>query len=499
MSKNKNSIDVISIPKSKDLDVDKIVTNIKKQANEKHVNYLKQLDSTKVSTINTWENGEFLADGWHEPEDIGGTMARWTKGNFSFYFRGGNKGTNKLILNVVAIPPHNQRVSLTLKHDKKKISRCELDMPGKAVFHLPDKLANNLQLFSISVNPKVTPSKDKLSLDHRELGVAIDTISSQLLSSKGFIHSSDLDNSLNSMTALGNQLQKLSVPDLLLPKRTRLRFFKSLILKLIRVYTSIQSAFNTFVFEYTEHNNHALTEIVEYIKYLDSQLSSQLDTTSKKDVADSFKSVEAEFYTFHQSKFRNNKLVKQNQQSYIKHLKPLIENKTQSPFIELGFGDGSFIKLLNDNEITNVIGVDINPVYINNAKEKGFKVVQSDAVEYMSKLSNPIAGFSSFHLFEHLRFDQIYVILSRAFINLENNGVVIIETPNPENIQTAAHYFYLDYTHVNPLPPLLLQSLMEFIGYKNIQITRKNPMKKYISETEKILYGEQDYAIIATK
>lgn len=498
MSVNTNSNDVIIIPKSKDLDVDKIVTSIKKQANRKHISYLKQLDSTQLSTINTWGDGEYLIDGWHEPEDIGGVMARWTKGSFSFYFQGNNV-SNKLIVSIVAIPPHNQTIKLKLIHNKKTISTCHINKPGNAIFSLPQDLPQGLQLLTVSINPKVTPSKDKISLDHRELGIAIDTISSQLLTSQGFVHSSSLDNSLNSLTTLRNQLQRLSVPDLLLPKKTRFRYFKSLILKVIRVYTAIQSAFNSYVFEYTEQNNQTLKEITEYIKHLDSQLSLEFDSNTNQGLSDDFKSIEAKFYAYHQNKFRDSKVAKANQKSYIKYLKPLIKNKVKSPFIELGFGDGTFIEMLKDNNITNVIGVDINPIYIAKAKEKGYEVVQSDAVEYMRELSKPIAGFSSFHLFEHLTFDQVYVILSHAYINLEKQGVVIIETPNPENVQTSSHYFYLDYTHVRPLPPLLLESLMEFIGYKNIRIVKRNPMKKYKTETDRVLYGEQDYAIVATK
>jgi len=57
---------------------------------------------------------------------------------------------------------------------------------------------------------------------------------------------------------------------------------------------------------------------------------------------------------------------------------------------------------------------------------------------------------------------------------VEPGGLVIFETPNPENIFVGACNFYIDPTHQRPLPPVMTQFLFESGGFSDVEIHRVN-------------------------
>jgi O-antigen chain-terminating methyltransferase len=85
-------------------------------------------------------------------------------------------------------------------------------------------------------------------------------------------------------------------------------------------------------------------------------------------------------------------------------------------------------------------------------------------------------------------------------------GVVLLETPNPENLITGACNFYIDPTHRNPLPPALVAFLLQARGFERVEIDRRHPgdpslllqsNEQAISgPLNQLLFGPQDYAAI---
>jgi O-antigen chain-terminating methyltransferase len=89
---------------------------------------------------------------------------------------------------------------------------------------------------------------------------------------------------------------------------------------------------------------------------------------------------------------------------------------------------------------------------------------------------------------------------------LQPGGVLIYETPNPENILVGSHTFYHDPTHRNPITPALLEFLAEYCGYDHTELVRLHPYPENarISGndplTERVnghLCGPQDIALVA--
>ena len=79
-----------------------------------------------------------------------------------------------------------------------------------------------------------------------------------------------------------------------------------------------------------------------------------------------------------------------------------------------------------------------------------------------------------------------------------------METPNPENFMVATHNFYLDPTHLRPIPPDLLAFVPEYLGYESVKILRLQEtagVKTHpnLSMLDVLTGASPDYAVVAQK
>ena len=79
-----------------------------------------------------------------------------------------------------------------------------------------------------------------------------------------------------------------------------------------------------------------------------------------------------------------------------------------------------------------------------------------------------------------------------------------METPNPENIKVSTANFYLDPTHVRPLPPQLLSFLPEHYGFERTKVLRLQE-NRALHSTDAVTLSDvingvsPDYAIVSQK
>ncbi|OGK56340.1 hypothetical protein A3J15_03205 [Candidatus Roizmanbacteria bacterium RIFCSPLOWO2_02_FULL_38_10] len=300
-----------------------------------------------------------------------------------------------------------------------------------------------------------------------------------------------------------NVLRLISNPEELVPESTRYAFVKRLILRIMKVFTAYQIYFNkqllVFLEKIIKNANLKYRIIEEELNLLKVQTLGRADNANYR--SKYFPRVEEKFYLFQQERFRGSfDLIKDRQKKYIKYLKAITGMNKKNPFLEIGFGRGEFMEILQENRIKNIIGIEINKQHVIDARKRGFEVSLNDAIEFLEKQKGRLSGVSAFHVVEHMTFNQIFDLLHLIYQKMLKNGLLILETPNPENLQVGSHSFYIDHTHKTKLPARFLQSICEFIGFKSIEVIYSSPLKENLkNDVEKMIYGDFDYAIIARK
>jgi len=76
-----------------------------------------------------------------------------------------------------------------------------------------------------------------------------------------------------------------------------------------------------------------------------------------------------------------------------------------------------------------------------------------------------------------LDFSQLFDLLVLCSKKIVKGGVLILETPNVENIKVGSTSFYLDHTHKLKLPSLLLKTLLKYLGFTKIEFLYLHPDK----------------------
>nr|WP_299240471.1 methyltransferase domain-containing protein [uncultured Halomonas sp.] len=196
--------------------------------------------------------------------------------------------------------------------------------------------------------------------------------------------------------------------------------------------------------------------------------------------------------------------------AHLRQYQPQIDAAYQAgrQALDVGCGRGEWLKLLASNGF-EARGVDLNIAMVDHCHKLGFDVVHDDAIAELRRLPDDShALISAFHIAEHLPFDVLYALVDEAQRVLAPGGVLILETPNPENILVGSHTFYHDPTHLNPLTPTAMSFLLTYHGFAEVEVRRFNPYPEEAKVpgndplTERVnghLCGPQDFAVVGLK
>jgi SAM-dependent methyltransferase len=211
--------------------------------------------------------------------------------------------------------------------------------------------------------------------------------------------------------------------------------------------------------------------------------------------------------------------IKNRARIYLPHIRAAKVDLAGAPVIDLGCGRGEWLELLRDENISSR-GVDINRVFLDACRAMELDAKESDAVTFLRNLKpNSVAAVTSFHLIEHLPLKSLIALIDESLRVLKPGGLIILETPNPENLEVGGCNFYTDPTHRNPLPPPLTLALVELRGFVRPIVIRRDqerirkhvpplvsvdqPIARSINPIVELIrdhfYVSPDYAVVATK
>ena len=201
--------------------------------------------------------------------------------------------------------------------------------------------------------------------------------------------------------------------------------------------------------------------------------------------------------------------IKKRLEVYIPLVREAGAGSVCAPVLDVGCGRGDWLELLQEAGLTGT-GVDLNRVNVADCRDRGLDVFEDDVLRYLRKLADDSLGaITGMHLVEHLPFRDVVSLIDESYRVLRPGGVLVLETPNPENLMVGACNFWFDPTHQRPLPPATMEYFVQARGFASVKIMRLHPYAEHerlaegapgvIQRINQAFYDAQDYAVIATK
>lgn len=189
------------------------------------------------------------------------------------------------------------------------------------------------------------------------------------------------------------------------------------------------------------------------------------------------------------------------------YLPTIRENGITADVVDLGCGRGEWLELMRDAGIA-AIGIDHNATFLERCRELGLNVLEADAITFLQNLpADNLSLVTGFHIVEHVPFKDLVRLVDETLRVLKPGGIVIFETPNPENFMVGSHTFYTDPTHRNPIPSATLKFLLEMRGFEQTEVMKLRPWtdvfipgdSELIKRFNEYFYSAPDYAVVARK
>lgn len=197
-------------------------------------------------------------------------------------------------------------------------------------------------------------------------------------------------------------------------------------------------------------------------------------------------------------------MIKSRLDVYLPFVELLLNNVDLASAVDLGCGRGEWLELLQEIGF-DAQGVDVDEGMLSACRELGLNVQALDAVDFLkAQPQESLALITGFHIVEHLSFHAFQTIVQEAIRVLKPGGLLILETPNPENIVVGTSNFYFDPTHLRPMPIQLLTSLTEYFGFARVKALRLHEDKGLVGDKRPTLFDvlngvSPDCAVVAQK
>jgi len=212
-----------------------------------------------------------------------------------------------------------------------------------------------------------------------------------------------------------------------------------------------------------------------------------------------------DFYRAFEDRYRGSReSIKDRLSLYIPFVSPLVDIYPDAKALDIGCGRGEWLELLEQSGI-DAHGVDSDSGMLQACEEIGLSVELGDGIELLSREPDEsMIVISAFHVVEHISFGELDRLYKEAFRVLKRGGVLILETPNVENIRVGAEKFYLDPTHSHPIPSMLLSFMAEYHHFGRVKTLGLNHSKTLLQLPSISIWNviedvSPDYAIVAQK
>lgn len=211
------------------------------------------------------------------------------------------------------------------------------------------------------------------------------------------------------------------------------------------------------------------------------------------------------FYRAFEDRYRGSReLIKSRLKVYLPFISPLQSLYANCTALDVGCGRGEWLELLLEHGF-DPQGVDLDEWMLAKCEELQLPAFHGDAITALKTLDDQsLTVVSGFHIVEHIPFESLQQLVAEAFRVLKPAGLLILETPNAENLSVGTHSFYLDPTHEKPIPSQLLKFMTQYAGFARNKVVglQEDPQLAQAQQLSlmDVLEGvSPDYAVIAQK
>jgi SAM-dependent methyltransferase len=142
--------------------------------------------------------------------------------------------------------------------------------------------------------------------------------------------------------------------------------------------------------------------------------------------------------------------------------------------LDLGCGSGDFLRLLQGLGYKTLTGVDLSPRSVAASSDLTARIVQADALDFLSGASKAYGLITAFDILEHLEKDRVVALLALVHSALQCEGRIILQMPNSAS-PFGASVMADDFTHVTCLSPRSIGHILHVCGFENIEFAECKP------------------------
>lgn len=189
-------------------------------------------------------------------------------------------------------------------------------------------------------------------------------------------------------------------------------------------------------------------------------------------------------------------------------LADFIVDSRSHPLVDIGCGQGMLLELLEERNVS-AVGVEMDSELARLGQAKGLQVEEGNGLHYLQEQQDgSLGGIVLIQVIEHLSHQQVADLFLLAYRKLRPEGLLAIETVNPQSLYVYARAFYLDPTHKTPVHPAYLGFLAEQAGFSGHRIEWRSPVPdgealegddEDAKRLNSLLYGPQDYMFIGVR
>ncbi|HEY8207161.1 MAG TPA: class I SAM-dependent methyltransferase [Myxococcaceae bacterium] len=231
--------------------------------------------------------------------------------------------------------------------------------------------------------------------------------------------------------------------------------------------------------------------------------------TASAAVTSASRVVADQLYADFEDQFRGApELIRERAEVYLPIFRAAGAGGKDRPILDLGCGRGELLEVLRKSGMS-ARGADTSTAFVKRCRDLGLEVEHEDALSVLRRLPESALGaVTAIHVIEHLPLQDLAALVGESVRVLRPGGVALFETPNPKNLNVGAWSFYMDPTHVRPLPPDFMRHLMERAGFRDVKVLPAHPDPRFrkepiadptVAAANEMLFGPQDYAVVGTR